>query len=198
MTLQEKITQAVWVANTLFERQKATGSTSNLSFRHEEKIYISAGGSCFGTLKQEEFAVLDLDGTVTSQIKPSKEYPLHLILYRKNDTAQAVLHTHSFYSALWSCLEPVGKDNIIPSYTPYLKMKLGDIGYIPYAPPGTQKLFDIFAGSVGKQNGYLLAHHGPVVCAPGIMDAFYALEELEESAHIAWELRSQNIKYFRD
>ena len=63
--------------------RKATGSTANISFRHEDKIYISASGTCFGTLKEEEFAVLDLKGEYIAGPKPSKEAPLHLLMYQK-------------------------------------------------------------------------------------------------------------------
>ncbi len=39
--------------------------------------------------------------------------------------------------------------------------------------------------------------HGPIVHGKNIMDAFAIIEELEESAHIAWEIegKSKNIKH---
>ena len=40
----------------------------------------------------------------------------------------------------------------------------------------------------------LLKAHGPVVPGKSIMDAFYCLEELEESAHIAWELNRSGYR----
>jgi len=45
--LEEKIKAAVWTAHSLFDRGKATGSSANMSFRHNNQIYISASGSCF-------------------------------------------------------------------------------------------------------------------------------------------------------
>ena len=79
--------------------------------------------------------------------------------------------------------------DIMPEHTPYLKMKLGKVGLIPYAPPGSRELFQLFEEHMEGSDGYLLQNHGPVVGAASMMDAFYAIEELEESARIAWSLR---------
>ena len=68
-------------------------------------------------------------------------------------------------------------------------MKLGTVGMIPYEKPGTPELFQAFLDRIKHSDGYLLKQHGPVVPGKDILDAFYCLEELEESARIAWELR---------
>ena len=68
-------------------------------------------------------------------------------------------------------------------------MKLGTVGAVPYEQPGSQALFDAFEQRVDKSGGYLLKQHGAVVPGKNLMDAFYSLEELEESAKIAWMLR---------
>lgn len=101
-----------------------------------------------------------------------------------------MIHVHSFYSVLWSCLPHKGEeDDVIPAYTPYLGMKLGKVRLVSYEKPGSEELFSEFSRRTGKENGYLLAHHGPVAGGDSLMDAFFNLEELEESARIAWELR---------
>jgi ribulose-5-phosphate 4-epimerase/fuculose-1-phosphate aldolase len=192
-SFDEKLEAAITTAHLLFERQKVTGSTGNISFLHEGLMFVSAGGSSFGALSTDSFVPVDLSGAVRGDIKPSKEYPLHLALYKHDPQIEAVIHTHSFYSALWSCLPDIDEKDAVPSYTPYLSMKLGPIRRIPYAPPGSKQLFSLFAESLNSGRGYLLANHGPVVAGTDIHDAFYALEELEESAHLAWELRRENI-----
>ncbi|MDO4277902.1 MAG: class II aldolase/adducin family protein [Lachnoclostridium edouardi] len=188
-TLKKKIEQAIWVGKSLFDRNKTSGSSANMSFLHEGTVYISGSGTCFGTLKPEDFAAVSLDGAVLSEKKPSKELPLHLYLYQKDPKIGAVLHTHSTYSVLWSFLPVENEKDCIPDHTPYLKMKLGTVGMIPYEKPGTPALFSAFQDRIENSDGYLLKQHGPVVPGKDIMDAFYCLEELEESARIAWELR---------
>lgn len=192
--LNKKLEQAVWIGKSLFNRKKTSGSTANMSFRHGDRVYVSGSGACFGTLTKKQFSVIDLEGNHIAGRKPSKEYPLHLALYHKSEEIQAVIHTHSFYSTIWSCLEHENQEDCIPDYTPYLKMKLGTVGLIPYAKPGSEELFKAFRSRVDKSEGYLLKNHGPIVGGKDIMDAFYILEELEESARMAWELKSENIK----
>lgn len=191
LVLQDKLNDAVWAAHSLFNRGKTSGSSANMSFRHEDKIWVSASGTCFGTLTTNDFAVVLLDGTHIAGRKPSKEWPLHLSLFKKSDDIGAVIHTHSPYSILWSFVPDLTETDCIPDHTPYLKMKLGTVGLIPYEKPGSPALFSAFQERVNNSDGYLLKNHGPVVPGHSIMDAFYCLEELEESARIAWELRSK-------
>lgn len=192
--ISEELKQAVWVAHSLFERGKTSGSSANLSFCLEDRIYITTSGSCFGTLTEEDFAILDLEGTVLNDKKPSKELPLHRIFYERNPAIKAVLHTHSFYSVLVSCLSAGEFRQLIPKYTPYLDMKVGEIGIVPYAAPGSRELFEAFEKEAGERKGYLLKNHGLVVGGKNIMDAFYGAEELEESAKIAWYLRNEEVR----
>ncbi len=101
---------------------------------------------------------------------------------------QAVIHTHSFYATLWSCAVHKNRTDCIPQYTPYLKMKLGTVGLVPYGKPGSEELFPAFRQCVSGSDGFLLENHGPIVGGKNLLDAFYCLEELEESARMAWEI----------
>lgn len=187
-TYEEKLQDALWAAHSLFTRGKTSGSSANMSFLHDGQIYISASGSCFGTMKKEDFTPISMNGCPSGEKKPSKEWPLHLELYKKSPDIGAVIHTHSTYSVLWSFLPSLNEQDCIPEHTPYLKMKLGTTGLIPYEKPGSEALFQALRERIGQSDGYLLKNHGPLVPGRTIMDAFYSLEELEESARIAWEL----------
>lgn len=187
--LQKKLRDAIWIGKSLFDRNKTSGSSANMSFLHDGKMYITKSGSCFGSLTEEQFAVMDMDGKILSDNKPSKEWPLHLCVYKHRPEAQAVIHTHGTYAVLWSFVPAPDETDVIPHHTPYLKMKLGTVGAVPYEQPGSQALFDAFEQRVDKSGGYLLKQHGAVVPGKNLMDAFYSIEELEESAKIAWMLR---------
>jgi 3-dehydro-4-phosphotetronate decarboxylase len=190
-TLDQKFDEAIWVAHSLFNRGKASGSIANLSFKHDDKIYITATGTCFGTLKRDEFAVIDLEGKQLDELKPSKELPMHLSIFKAKPDVESVVHVHSTYSVLWSFVPGLNENDCIPDHTPYLKMKLGTVGLVPYEKPGSKELFSEFDKRVNMSDGWLLAQHGPVVPGKSIMEAFFSLEELEESAQIAWELRNR-------
>ena len=193
---EEELKKAVWVAHSLFDRGKTSGSSANISILLDGEIYISASGTCFGTLKEEDFAIVSIeDGKNKNDKKPSKELPLHKIFYEKNPAVKAIVHTHSFYSVLMSCLEPDENGILIPKYTPYLEMKVGEIKTVPYAPPGSPALFEAFTRSASSEiKGYLLKNHGLLVGDKDIMSAFYGAEEMEESARVAWYLRNSDAK----
>lgn len=186
-SLKEWQQEAVRAAKLLFQRNKVTGSTGNISFRYGSHIYISASGACFGWLEDTDFAVIDMSGNILSDKKPSKEYPLHKIIYDARPEVHAVIHTHSFYSVLASCLSDGSRD-IFLDITPYLKMKVGKIGMIPEAAPGSEELFCMMKERVNDSDGYLLCKHGAVICGSSIDDAFYGIEELEETAKIHYYL----------
>lgn len=192
--LEQKRNDAIWAAHSLFARNKTSGSSANLSFLHDQHMYITQSGSCFGTLTKDQFAVLTMDGTCISDNKPSKEWPLHLQLYQKKPDTGAVIHTHGTYSVLWSFVPADQENDCIPAHTPYLKMKLGNVCMIPYEQPGSPALFQAFGERIMNGDGYLLKQHGAVVPGKDVMDAFYCLEELEDSARIAWELRAAGLR----
>jgi len=193
LSLESKYKDAIWIAKSLFDRGKVSGSSANMSFIHEGNIYITGSGTSFGSLTEDDFSIVNMSGEHIGGKKPSKELPMHKTLYENKRTVQAIIHTHSFYSTLWSCLKHENEKDIVPTYTPYLKMKLGTVGLIPYGKPGSQQLFDLFAEHVNDSDGYILQNHGPIVGDKDLMSAFYSLEELEESARIAWELRNEDV-----
>jgi len=189
--IDKKIEDAIWAAKSLFNRGSVSGSAANMSFLHDGIVYITKSGSVFGRLAPEDFCKIDLEGNSIDNIRPSKEAPMHLSLYKKNKNIEAVIHTHSFYATLWSCLSHVTESNAIPAYTPYLGMQLGKIKLVSYHKPGTKELFDAFEKALSDTNGYILKNHGPIVGGNSIIDAFSKIEELEISAKTAYYLRQE-------
>lgn len=190
-TLKTLLEQAIWVGRSLYERGKTSGSSANMSFRYQDHMYITVSGACFGTLTEDDFTPVSLCGAPRGDRKASKELPLHIPLYWRGEDTNAVIHTHSPYATLWSCLPHADGSAVIPPYTPYLQMKLGQVKLVPYAPPGSEALFAAFHAVQDEADGYLLQNHGPLVAGKDLMDAYCRLEELEDSARIAWELRRE-------
>lgn len=189
-----EMAELIWVAHRLYERGQACGTAGNISLFQQEGLLISAGGSCFAAMQQTDFCLLDMDGNVLTGGRPSKEWPIHMALYRLFGNKGVVIHTHGFYTALWSCLPGLNPQNPIPAYTPYLNMTVGKVQLVPYAEPGSKELFDLFEKSVHiDARAYLLAHHGAVVYANTAMLAFSMIEEVENAARLAWCLRQTKV-----
>ena len=44
--LKSKYEEAIWIAKALFQHRIITGTTGNISFLHNKKMYITKSGSC--------------------------------------------------------------------------------------------------------------------------------------------------------
>lgn len=186
------MSEAIWVCHELFNRGLVTGSTGNLSFTHDNKIYITKSGGCFGRVDESSFAILDFNGKIIEG-KPSKEFPIHLALYNNNRNINAVLHTHSFYSTLVASLNELEIRELI-SITPYLNMLTsGNIGVVEYAKPGSDLLFEEFNKTLNSSTTvYFMKNHGVTVGANDLYGAFNILEEVEVSSKIHIKTNSYN------
>lgn len=189
--MKNQFKDVIWVAKSLFNRGLVSGSSANLSIKVGDEIFITATGSCFGNLEEDSFSRI-ANGEVVDLIKPSKELPLHEALYESNEDIKAVIHTHSTFATFWSCVLD-GNNVEIPTPTPYLGMKVGELGWVDYEKPGSPELFAAFRASVNSEkSAYLMKNHGVIVGADNIMEAFYKLEEIEEASKNAWLLETFN------
>lgn len=64
-------------------------------------------------------------------------------------------------------------------------MRLGRVRLLPYFMPGDPAMGEAVRALAGQVPAVLLANHGPVVAAPDLAAAVYAMEELEETARLA-------------
>jgi ribulose-5-phosphate 4-epimerase/fuculose-1-phosphate aldolase len=77
-------------------------------------------------------------------------------------------------------------------------MKLGKVKLLPFFLPGDPAMGEAVRGLAGKRSAVMLANHGPVVAGKDIETACNAIEELEESAKLAFMLRSMNANILTD
>jgi hypothetical protein len=122
---------------SLFERGLTAGSSGNLSARLTDGFLVTPTNACLGFLEPDRLAKLDPDGQPISGDKPTKEVPLHLSFYRARPQAGGVVHLHSTYATLLSCLADADPANMIPPITPYVVMRVGRVPLIPYTHPGS-------------------------------------------------------------
>ncbi|MEG0408702.1 MAG: class II aldolase/adducin family protein [Bacilli bacterium] len=197
--MEEKLIKVIEIAKLLFDRGLVTGMTGNISFRDKEYIYISKSGSCFKYLNKDSFAKISLKDNLVEG-KPSKEYPIHMELYKKNEDTNCVVHTHSINSVLISALKNINNEKKeLFLYTPYLKMKIGNqIGIVDYFEPGTNELFENFKKTVRTNcKLYLLRNHGLVVCGKTSMEGFDIIEEFEQSCKILLSIKQYKEEDFK-
>jgi L-fuculose-phosphate aldolase len=83
----------------LWDKDLVTACNGNISVRAgEDRVLVTATGTCLGLLKEEDLVLLGGDGAVLEGGVPSTERHLHLDIYRQLRDVEAVVHTHNPYT----------------------------------------------------------------------------------------------------
>lgn len=169
---------------SLHARGFVPGSSGNISVRVDDGILVTPTNSCMGRLDPAKISKVDEKGRHVSGDPPSKEAFLHILMYGKRASTEAIVHLHSTHAVAVSCCSDLSPDQPIPPLTAYYAMKIGRLKLLPYYPPGDERLARAVEAVADKYRAILLANHGPVVAGTCIDAAVYAIEELEEAAKL--------------
>lgn len=123
-------------AKSLYDRSYTEGSSGNISVRLDEGFIATPTNSCMGFLDPDRLSRLDETGAHLSGDKPNKELPLHFAMYKVRPTARAVVHLHSTFATLLSCLESTDPKSTLAPITPYAVIRLGNVPMVAYTSPG--------------------------------------------------------------
>ena len=163
----------------LLQLQFNIGSEGNISYRQKNEIYITPSGIKTSNLKPKDISKVDLNGKVLNKNKPSSEILLHSWIYRNHKDIKAVVHSHSKWASILSCMR------ISISSFHYMVAEFGgnDIKCSKYATFGSEKLSKYVNKVLHKRKGCLIANHGQVTIGDSLeeaVDLSIALEKLSE------------------
>ena len=169
----------------LLQLQFNIGSEGNISYRQKNEIYITPSGTKTSNLKPKDISKVDLNGKVLNKNKPSSEILLHTWIYRNHKDIRAVVHSHSKWASILSCMRIS-----IPSFH-YMVAEFGgnNIKCSKYATFGTEKLSRNVNDVLHKRKGCLIANHGQVTIGCNLeeaVDLSIALEKLSEQFYYLW------------
>ena len=153
------------------------GTFGNISIYNEEEhlMAISPSGLDYERTMPEDVVVLSLDGTVADgKRKPSSELDMHRIFYLNRTDVRAVVHTHSHYAAVLSCLNW----SIPPLHyeTAYAGKEVPCSEYVQF---GTWDLAESALKTMGEGNACLLGNHGLLSVGETISYAFDTAQQIE-------------------
>jgi 3-dehydro-4-phosphotetronate decarboxylase len=182
------------VANSLFERGYAHGSTGNISVRVGSEVWVTPTGQSLRGLSPYALARLDAGGERLNENSPSKEYPFHLAIYGQRPEARAVVHLHSTYAVALSCLESFDGDESLPPLTPYYFMRVAPLAVLPYFRPGSAALAGAVEEAAAAHHSMLLRNHGLICAGSSLPEAADRAEELEQTARLHFILRGEKTR----
>jgi ribulose-5-phosphate 4-epimerase/fuculose-1-phosphate aldolase len=183
------------VADGLYGRGYAFGSTGNVSVREGGRVWITPTGESLKGLRPERLACVSLEGESLNENRPSKEFPFHLAVYKQREDARAVVHLHATYSVALSCLESFDPENPLPPLTPYYFMRVAPLAVLPYFRPGSEGLADAVGEAAARHNCMLLRNHGVVCAGSTLPEAVDRAEELEQTARLYFILRGESVRH---
>ena len=191
---ESALEQLCEVADSLFARGYAHGSTGNISVRLGDEIWVTPTGLPLRGLAPERLARLDATGNRLNANAPSKEHPFHAAIYRQRPEARAVVHLHSTYAVALSCLDSFDGDGSIPPLTPYYFMRVAPLAVLPYFRPGSPALAEAIERVAAAHHSILLRNHGLICAGSTLTEAADRAEELEQTARLHLILRGERVR----
>ena len=184
----QRAADLIGVGHFCFSRGWLPATSGNLSARLDaSSVAITVSGRHKGELDASGIIVMDVDGTIlTAGCRPSAETELHLMLYRRDPSIGAVLHTHSVNATVLSRL---AGDALTLSDYEVLKAFPGiETHEIRFALPVFANDQDISRLALEVERalertpdlpGYLIAGHGLYTWGSNVADARRRIEAFE-------------------
>ena len=169
--------QLVEIMNRIYYGGMTTLSGGNLSILDDDgSIWITPTGVDKGRLTPPNITRVLPDGTVEGLHRPSSELPFHRAIYQRRPDVKAIVHAHSPALVSFSIVRKLPDTNLIPQ----ARRVCGQVGYAPYALPGSEALGASIAEAFADgYNAVLLENHGVATAGTSLLDAFQRLETLD-------------------
>ncbi|EEJ6214847.1 L-fuculose-phosphate aldolase [Salmonella enterica subsp. enterica serovar Muenchen] len=157
-----------------------TGGNISIFDRKTELMAISPSGIDYFSAKPDDIVIMDMNNNIIdSSRKPSSEWEMHSIFYKRRNDINAVVHTHSTYCTVLATLhKPLPASNYMVALAGY------DVRCADYQTFGTSELAEAAFNAMLDRQAVLLANHG-LLTGSGTLDAaFNIAEQLEHCAKI--------------
>ena len=158
------------------------GKSGNVSARWKNGFLVTPSGLPYEETKPGDIVLIDDKAKATGKHAPSSEWRFHFDIYRHNDEALAVVHTHSSFATTLACLG-MG----VPAFHYMVAVAGGnDIRCAPYATFGTQTLSDYAIKALAGRKACLLANHGMIATGGSLKNALALAVEVEALCEQYW------------
>ena len=162
-------------ARAMLDTGLVVNTSGNVSVRVGEHVAITPSNCAYESLRAADIVVLDLDGNpVAGDLLPSSETPLHLSLYKGDESIGAIVHTHSVYATAVSTLTDA---------LPAIHYQIADLGgtvpVAPYRTFGTPELAAVVSEAMRGRLAALMQNHGAVTVGDTVSQALSRCITLE-------------------
>jgi L-fuculose-phosphate aldolase len=165
----------------LYWKGLTTTSGGNISLKvSDDIILITPSATDKGRMRWNEVGIMTITGeNLTSELKPSIEYEMHLSIYRKEKDVSAIIHAHPLFASAFTAM----KCKIDTNLTAEARAICGDPCFVPYALMGTKELASLASENIANSDILLLENHGILTTGSSLLQAF---DKLEGECYSIW------------
>ena len=169
----------------VYNQELTPGKSGNISIKFtgengKELIAITPTLLSLGTLKEDDVAIVDMNGNTIGENKPSSEVYMHCYIYKKREDIKAIVHTHSPYATGFA-----HSHKEIKRYAGFGPINIPYLSEIEYIKPGTDELAKSVGEAFSKSKNMdvlILKEHGIITTGLNLDEATDLAEFVEYSA----------------
>ncbi len=174
--------EMIKVGKSLAKNNLTIGSWGNLSTRlDKEWILVTPSGIPYSDLKVMDLVKVNINTKeIIGRLKPTSEVDLHIEIYKLDENAKAIVHSHGIYASIFAGL---GKN--LPVMNKEMKDAInGPLMTVPYHSSGSMELAKATSKVMKKYGvkGVLLKNHGTINYSSSLKDAFDGCCIIDDSA----------------
>ena len=159
-------------------------TAGNLSRRVEGEpglFAVTPTSTHYDTMELEDIVIAGIDGEIVDgRLRPTTEFPLHTLVYRRRPEVGAIVHTHSPAAMTMAVLGWT----LPPILTGFVDAAGGAVATAPYSRPGTDGMADVTAAALRDRGACFLRHHGLLAVGADLGYAFRAASVTEGAAEV--------------
>ncbi len=176
--------QVVRVGMEALTRGVVHGTAGNMSVRDPDSGYIaiSPSGMPYPSVTAADVVIVDDQGNIVDGIrKPSSETPLHTMVMRARADVRAIVHTHSHYSTVVSCI----RTSLPPILTEVCLVVGPRVPVTRYGLTGTPDFGEsVLEILTPDSKAIILKNHGLLCFGDSFATALTIAETVEEAARV--------------
>lgn len=182
MTFENERKEMIAYGKKLVDEQLTSGTGGNISVYNPDtkEMAITPSGLDFYSMTEEDIVIVDLEGNIIEgKLKPSSEWAMHAIFYKERTDIQALIHAHTTYATVLSCLH----EKLPASH--YMVAAAGkDVRVAEYATFGSKELSLNSFEAMKDRKAVILANHGIIGGESSLKGAYNVIEQVEYCSKI--------------
>lgn len=179
--MEKNIAEIINASKEIYDKGLVSGKSGNISKRIKgstgDIVAITPTLRSLSDLNEEDIVLVDMDGNVLTNGKPSSEVSMHLEIYKKRSDVNAIVHTHSAYATGFAF-----SDKKLKRLEGFGEIKNPYLPTIEYEKPGSAELAKSAGENIKDTDVLILKNHGVICVGDSLKEAKLLAVFVEETA----------------